>query len=222
MTQSKPYTQIRVGAVLLAAGEGSRMGNIPKCLIQLDGQTLLQRQLIALTEAGVDEVVVVTGHHHLAVERELAALKSLNPIRVIRNAHANEGQARSVRLGIETLGSDFDAVIMALSDQPFIDSQDIKALIAAFKKRTVGEIILPMFNGQRGNPIMLSGSVMKTILASGAEMVCRNFMDQHPELVHQWQTQNDHYVVDVDTPEDLKALSKNTGLIFSLPNSGSL
>ena len=222
MTQSKPYTQIRVGAVLLAAGEGSRMGNIPKCLIQLDGQTLLQRQLIALTEAGVDEVVVVTGHHHLAVERELEALKSLNPMRVIRNAHANEGQARSVRLGIETLGSDFDAVIMALSDQPFIDSQDIKALIATFKKRTAGEIILPMFNGQRGNPIMLSGSVMKTILASGAEMVCRNFMDQHPELVHQWQTQNDHYVVDVDTPEDLKALSKNTGLIFSLPNSGSL
>jgi len=222
MTQSKPYTQIRVGAVLLAAGEGSRMGNIPKCLIQLDGQTLLQRQLIALTEAGVDEVVVVTGHHHLAVERELEALKSLNPMRVIRNAHANEGQARSVRLGIETLGSDFDAVIMALSDQPFIDSQDIKALIATFKKRTAGEIILPMFDGQRGNPIMLSGSVMKTILASGAEMVCRNFMDQHPELVHQWQTQNDHYVVDVDTPEDLKALSKNTGLIFSLPNSGSL
>ena len=222
MTQSKTYTQIRVGAVLLAAGEGSRMGNIPKCLIQLDGQTLLQRQLIALTEAGVDEVVVVTGHHHLAVERELEALKSLNPMRVIRNAHANEGQATSVRLGIETLGSDFDAVIMALSDQPFIDSHDIKALIAAFKKRTVGEIILPMFNGQRGNPIMLSGSVMKTILASGAKMVCRNFMDQHPELVHQWQTQNDHYVVDVDTPEDLKALSKNTGLIFSLPNSGSL
>ena len=222
MTQSKPYTQIRVGAVLLAAGEGSRMGNIPKCLIQLDGLTLLQRQLIALTEAGVDEVVVVSGHHHLAVERELAALKSLNPMRVIRNAHANEGQARSVRLGIETLGSDFDAVIMALSDQPFIDSHDIKALIATFKKRTTGEIILPMFDGQRGNPIMLSGSVMKTILASGAKMVCRNFMDQHPELVHQWQTQNDHYLVDVDTPEDLKALSKNTGLIFSLPNSGSL
>jgi CTP:molybdopterin cytidylyltransferase MocA len=222
MTQSKPYTQIRVGAVLLAAGEGSRMGNIPKCLIQLDGLTLLQRQLIALTEAGVDEVVVVSGHHHLAVERELAALKSLNPMRVIRNALAHEGQARSVRLGIETLGSDFDAVIMALSDQPFIDSHDIKALIATFKKRTTGEIILPMFDGQRGNPIMLSGSVMKTILASGAKMVCRNFMDQHPELVHQWQTQNDHFVVDVDTPEDLKALSKNTGLIFSLPNSGSL
>jgi CTP:molybdopterin cytidylyltransferase MocA len=222
MTQSKLYTQIRVGAVLLAAGEGSRMGHIPKCLIQINGQTLLQRQLIALTEAGVDAVVVVSGHHHLAVERELEALESLNPMRVIRNAHANEGQATSVRLGIETLGSDFDAVIMALSDQPFIDSQDIKALIATFKKRTTGEIILPMFDGQRGNPIMLSGSVMKTILASGAEMVCRNFMDQHPELVHQWQTQNDHYVVDVDTPEDLKALSKNTGLIFSLPNSGSL
>ncbi|AWW44701.1 nucleotidyltransferase family protein [Polynucleobacter paneuropaeus] len=222
MTQSKPYAQIRVCAVLLAAGEGSRMGNIPKCLIQLDGQTLLQRQLIALTEAGVDAVMVVSGHHHLAVERELETLKVLYPMRVIRNTHADKGQATSVRVGIETLGSDFDAVIMALSDQPFIDSQDIKALIATFKKRTAGEIILPMFNGQRGNPIILSGSVMKTILASGAEMVCRNFMDQHPELVYQWQTQNDHYVVDLDTPEDLKTLSTKMGLIFSLPNSNSV
>ncbi|MBT8623010.1 nucleotidyltransferase family protein [Polynucleobacter paneuropaeus] len=219
MTQSKPYAQIRVCAVLLAAGEGSRMGNIPKCLIQLDGQTLLQRQLIALTEAGVDAVVVVSGHHHLAVERELETLKVLYPMRVIRNTHADKGQATSVRVGIETLGSDFDAVIMALSDQPLIESQDIKALIAAFKKRAAGEIILPMFNGQRGNPIILSGSVMKTILASGKEMVCRNFMDQHPELVNQWQTQNDHYVVDIDTPKDLELLSAQKGWTFSLPNS---
>ena len=222
MTQSKPYTQIRVGAVLLAAGEGSRMGHIPKCLIQIHGQSLLQRQLLALKEAGVDEVVVVTGYHHIAVEQELEKLKLLYPIRVIRNEHADEGQASSVRLGIENLGSDFDAVIMALSDQPLIDSQDIKALIAAFKKRTVGEIILPMFNGQRGNPIILSGSVIKTILASGKVMVCRNFMDQHPELVHQWQTQNDHYVVDIDTPKDLETIAAQHGWTFSLPNCNSL
>jgi CTP:molybdopterin cytidylyltransferase MocA len=219
MTQSKPYTQIRVGAVLLAAGEGSRMGHIPKCLIQIHGQSLLQRQLLALKEAGVDEVLLVTGYHHIAVEAELERLKAPYPIRVVCNEHAQEGQASSVRLGIETLGSNFDAVIMALSDQPLIESQDIKALIAAFKKRTAGEIILPMFNGQRGNPIILSGSVIKTILASGKEMVCRNFMDQHPEFIHQWQTQNDHYVVDVDTSKDLELLSGQKGWSFSLPNS---
>ena len=83
MTQSKPYTQIRVGAVLLAAGEGSRMGHMPKCLIQINGQSLLQRQLLALSEAGVDEVVLVTGYHHTAIEQELEKLKPLYPIRVI-------------------------------------------------------------------------------------------------------------------------------------------
>ncbi|QWD43512.1 nucleotidyltransferase family protein [Polynucleobacter paneuropaeus] len=219
MTQSKSYTQIQVGAVLLAAGEGSRMGNIPKCLIKLDGYSLLQRQLLALTEAGVDEIVLVTGYYHSEVAQELKILDVTSSLRVVRNEHAQEGQATSVRLGIETLGGDLDAVIMTLSDQPLIESQDIKALIAAFKKRAAGEIILPMFNGQRGNPIILSGSVMKTILASGKEMVCRNFMDQHPELVHQWQTQNDHYVVDIDTPKDLELLSAQKGWTFSLPNS---
>jgi len=221
MTQSKPYIQIRVSAVLLAAGEGSRMGHIPKCLIQMNGQSLLQRQLLALSGAGVDEVVLVTGYHHIAVEQELEKLKPLYPIQVIRNEHPDEGQASSVRLGIENLGSDFDAVIMALSDQPLIDSQDIKSLIAAFKKRTAGEIILPMLNEQRGNPIILSGQVMKTILASGKEIVCRNYMDQHPEFVYEWQTQNDHYVVDIDTPKDLEIISAQKGWTFNLPNSNS-
>ena len=58
------YSRVRVGAVLLAAGEGKRMGGVPKALIELGGVPLINRQLIALSGAGVDEVVVVTGHYH--------------------------------------------------------------------------------------------------------------------------------------------------------------
>ena len=50
-----------VGAVLLAAGAGSRLGNKPKSLLELDGVPLIHRQLAALSGAGVDEVVVVLG-----------------------------------------------------------------------------------------------------------------------------------------------------------------
>ena len=63
------YPRLRIGAVLLAAGEGRRMGGVAKPLIRLRGVPLISRQLVALSGAGVDEVVVVTGHARKAVER---------------------------------------------------------------------------------------------------------------------------------------------------------
>ena len=61
-------------AHLLAAGEGRRMGGVAKPLITLQGVPLISRQLVALSGAGVDEVVVVTGHARHAVEVEPEAV----------------------------------------------------------------------------------------------------------------------------------------------------
>ena len=63
-----------VGAVLLAAGAGSRLGGRPKALLELGGVPLILRQLIALSGAGVDEVVVVLGHHADAIEAAVRAV----------------------------------------------------------------------------------------------------------------------------------------------------
>ena len=65
------YPRLRIGAVLLAAGEGLRMGGVAKALIRLQGVPLVTRHLVALSGAGVDEVVIVTGHAREAVEREV-------------------------------------------------------------------------------------------------------------------------------------------------------
>jgi choline kinase len=65
------YARLRVGAILLAAGEGKRMGGVAKPLITLQGVPLINRQLIALSGAGVDEVVVVTGHAREAIEAQV-------------------------------------------------------------------------------------------------------------------------------------------------------
>jgi molybdenum cofactor cytidylyltransferase len=62
------YARMTVGAVLLAAGAGERLGRRPKAMLELGGVPLILRQLIALSGAGVDEVVVVLGHHAEAVE----------------------------------------------------------------------------------------------------------------------------------------------------------
>jgi choline kinase len=64
-------------AIILAAGQGSRLGHLtddrPKCLIEFNGRTLLDRQLDTLASTGVDEAVVVTGFHDDLVEKAIAA-----------------------------------------------------------------------------------------------------------------------------------------------------
>ena len=121
------YSRTTIGAVLLAAGAGARLGGRPKALLELGGVPLVLRQLIALSGAGVDEVAVVLGHHADAVEAAVSAF----PITLVRNPSPDDGQVSSVRLGLRALSPNLDAIIVAPADMPLIDTQDIVALIGA-------------------------------------------------------------------------------------------
>ena len=105
------YSRMTVGAVLLAAGAGARLGGRPKALLELGGVPLILRQLIALSGAGVDEVVVVLGHHADAIE---AAVRPF-PITLARNPQPDDGQASSVRIGLKALSPKLDAIMIALA-----------------------------------------------------------------------------------------------------------
>lgn len=207
------YARMRVGAVVLAAGQGSRMGNRPKALLALQGVPLINRHLIALSGAGVDEVVVVTGFYHDQIEPLVQSF----PVQIVRNEDPSAGQASSVRLAVETIGDRFDAVIMMLCDQPLVNAADITSLIAAFKKRPYGEIVMPEVDGRRGNPIVLSGKAMSDILAAGQNMYCRKYMDAHPELISVYRTDNEHFVTDVDTEQDLVDFEGKWGFALNWP-----
>ena len=208
------YARLRVGAVLLAAGEGSRMGGVPKCLLRLQGVPLINRHLIALSGGGIDEVVVVTGYHHADIEPAVETF----PVTVVRNPHPEAGQQSSVRLGLEALGAKFDIVLIVLADQPLLSSAEFTELISAFKKRPPGAaIVYPEIHGRRGNPVVFSGELIAELLATHQKIGCRQFMDDHPELVYKHITDNDRFILDVDTVEDLVAFEKRTGWSLTMP-----
>lgn len=208
------YERLRVGAAVLAAGEGSRLGSIPKCMLRLQGVPLINRHLIALSGGGIDEVVVVTGFHHAEIEPAVEAF----PVTIVRNPHPEAGRQSSVRLGLEALGPKFDVILIVLADQPLLSSAEFTELISAFKKRPLGTAILyPEVKGQRGNPVIFSGEVVSDLLVTQQNVGCRKFMDDHPELVHKYITDNDRFIIDVDTVEDLAAFEKRTGWTLSMP-----
>ena len=207
------YARLRIGAVLLAAGEGVRMGGVAKSLIRLQGVPLINRQLIALSGAGVDEVVVVTGHARDAVEAQVQRF----PVTLAYNPNYTLGQQSSVRVGLAALNGNFDAIFILLADQPLLGSGDLTELIAAFKKRLNGNVLVPVVNGQRGNPIVLDAIARADILASDTNLGCRHLIERQPELVFVHNTSNTRFITDLDTRDDLVQLAQRTGWTLELP-----
>ena len=212
------YSRTSVGAVLLAAGAGARLGGRPKALLELGGVPLIVRQLVALSGAGVDELVVVLGHHAEAIEPVLCAF----PITIVRNPAPDDGQASSVRIGLQALSPRLDAVIVALADQPLIDEQDIVALIGAFKRRGDAAMVVPRVSAGDGeplpgNPVIFDAALREEWLAGEADAACRKWRQAHPERVRWLDTDNRRYRIDIDTAEDLERFAASTGHALTWP-----
>ena len=203
---SNPSDPLRLAVLLLAAGQGSRLGSHPKALLKQNGVTLLKGLLDAVQPFNPVEFIAVTGFHGDAIEHALAQMDSLfsRSIRLLRNPNPEMGQTSSVRLGIEALQSNFDVLLIALSDQPAITTAEVSQLLSAFSQRSAEtEIVLPMVEGQRGNPVLFSKQALQNTLAV-PDLSCRAYMDAHPEQVEVWHTDNDAFVCDVDTPQDMQ------------------
>jgi molybdenum cofactor cytidylyltransferase len=210
------HNRVAIGAVLLAAGSGSRIGMRPKCLLELGGVPLIRRQLIALSGAGVDEVVVVLGHHADLIDRAVQTF----PVTVVRNPNPDDGQVSSQRVGLAALSGKLDAVIVALADQPLLNAQDITALIGAFKKRPAGiQVVYPQVGDERGNPVIFSAEVLARILLGQANVGCRQWQAANAHAVQPFITDNRRYRVDIDTPEDLQRFERDTGHALRWPTT---
>lgn len=200
--------------MLLAAGAGSRLGHRPKSLLELGGVPLIRRQLIALAGAGVDEVVLVLGHHADLIEPAVMTF----PVMLVRNPQPDAGQVSSQRLGLAALSGKLDAVIIALADQPLINAEDITALMNAFRNRPAGtSVVYPEVNGERGNPVMFTAEVRQQILSGAANFGCRQWQAAHAAAVAPFVTDNRCYRVDIDTAEDIARFERDTGHALRWP-----
>ena len=198
----------RTGAVLLAAGSGSRLGGRPKSLLELDGVPLIRRAVTALASAGVSERVVVLGHHGPLIE---AALQGTG-VRWIFNPQPEDGQVSSQRLGLAALRAPHEAVIVALADQPLVGADDVRALLEAWAHRSARvQLLYPRVDGQPGNPVIFSAAVRDQILRSEPTVGARQWREAHSEAVAAFDTPNPHYRFDIDTPEDLARFQRETG-----------
>jgi molybdenum cofactor cytidylyltransferase len=187
------------GAVVLAAGTGRRMGGRLKPLIECDGVPLVRRVALALHEAGAAEVVVVVGHR----AAEVAAALDPLPVRCVVNEAYADGRTTSVRAGLTALAPNCAPVIIALADQPLLTAADVATLLEAYASCGGARAMVPRVGDLRGHPVILGAGVREEILAAGDGFGVRQWLDANPTLVAWFDSDNVHYVTDVDRPEDL-------------------
>jgi len=196
-----------MAGVLLAAGESRRMGDINKLSLVVDDKPLLRRAAETLLNSRLSTIVVVLGHDSNQGVRLLADL----PVQIVLNDAYREGQMTSVCAGLKALRGSFDGVMICLADQPLLTAADVDRLISAFASAPDCSVLVPVRHGQRGNPIILNYEHRAAILADDRNLGCRRFIERHPELVTTLAVESDHYVVDLDTPDDYAALLSARG-----------
>ena len=197
----------KVAIILLAGGAGSRLGYHPKALLEKDGVPLISRFWEEAHRISPIESITVLGVYADQII-ELAKHSS----KIIVNPKPELGQSTSARLGIESLRSDYDYVLIALVDQPRITSNELTELVHyASNIDSSIEAIVPCFKGQRGNPILLKRYAVNATLKN-PDLTPRKWMDNNPDKVLFFESHNKAYICDVDFYDDL---SKENVLLIS-------
>jgi molybdenum cofactor cytidylyltransferase len=189
---------VTFSSVVLAAGLSSRMEGRHKLLLPVAGEPAVRRVVRAIVEAQPQEVVVVTGFNGRAIFDALAGLD----VRFESNPRYREGQMTSVAAGVAALQAPCDAVMICLADQVLLDARDYRELADAYASMPRGSILVPWFNGARGNPVLFASSYAPEVVSGHVNPGCRKLIAEHGDDVFVYEAAHDRFTVDMDTPDD--------------------
>jgi molybdenum cofactor cytidylyltransferase len=189
----------RVAAVVLAAGRSTRMGGPNKLLADIARRPLVRIAAEEALASRAKPVIVVTGHQREQVEKALAGL----PVELVHNPDFADGLGTSVRAGIAAVPADADGAIVCLGDMPQVDAGLIDRLIAAFDPDQGALVVMPTFEGRRGNPVLWSRRFFPDLTAIEGDVGARHLIGRYSEAVVEVPLEGKAALVDVDTPEAL-------------------
>jgi molybdenum cofactor cytidylyltransferase len=193
----------RVGAIILAAGRSTRMGEA-KQLLRMGESTVLDQTLAHVRGAGVDEIVLVLGFSAQTI-RERLPISVIEGLKVVVNQAYEQGMASSLREGLSALDPQTDAALIVLADQPFIRSDTLNRIVEEHR-RTRAQIVIPLYRGFRGNPVLLDRSVFPKVMALDGDIGCRAIFGSHLEGIVKVEVDDVGILLDIDNKDDYERL----------------
>jgi len=190
---------LTVAAAILAAGRGSRLGcDASKPLLEWRGRPLVIWALDAALGSGLAPVVVVVGYRG----EEVSAAVAEREVEIVENPDWEEEIASSLRAVLTTLTpmTDVDALCVGLADQPLVSPEAYRAVAA-----TAGELVVPTYDGQPGNPVKLARSLWSEALELRGDVGARALARDRAVEIDCTGTGS---AADVDSLEDLERLQQ--------------
>jgi molybdenum cofactor cytidylyltransferase len=200
-----------IAAIILAAGESTRMGR-PKALLHApDGRAFVGRIVRAFAAAGIDQVTIVTGAQHDAVVTAITADRPPIVPRFAVNPDPSRGQVSSLWVGLDAvMRPDLEAVLMTLVDVPMVRATTIREVVDTWT-RTRAPIVRPAVGDRHGHPVLFDRSLFDELRRAPLDEGARAVVHAHAAEVVNLPVDDEGTLLDIDTPADYEELRKFSG-----------
>lgn len=189
--------ELRVGCLLMAAGNAERFGENKLLCAAWDGKSLIEHALDAIPRECFARVLIVTQYP------EIAALAKERGFETLENRHPERGQSETIRLGTAAL-SDCDALCFMVADQPMLKRKTVAQELEFFRAHSENIVGLG-HNGVRGNPCLFPARFFPELLALKGDVGGSAVIKKHPDDLLLFEAPEEE-MRDVDTKESLTAL----------------
>ncbi len=201
--------------IVLAAGLSRRMGADNKLLLPWGHKTVLEMTIDNILAAQIGHLNIVVGHEAEDIKKALKHYSNQTsppPLSIVNNFAYEQGMTTSIQAGIKNISDMATGYMICLSDMPLIAPSEYRLLFNHFSeiiKKDKKAIIRPVFNNQKGNPIIFSAFYKKDILHLTYTEGCKPIVQNYAEHVYEVQMPTDSILKDMDNPEDYERLLKN-------------
>ena len=192
-----------LAAVILSGGSSSLMGS-PKALLPYQGRVFLEHLLEVTSHPRIGVRRVVLGAH----AEPIAKAVELPSDEIVINADWDKGQLSSIVAALRSLPEGTDGILLCLIDHPLITAGLVNDLIAEFYASRA-PIVLPVYQGRRGHPVLFSKAVYAELEKAPMEVGARAVVWAHAKDIHEHATTEEGCVLNLNDPETLERVLRS-------------
>jgi len=211
-SRRKPTDTIKelndIAAILLAAGRSRRMGAF-KPLLPFGDKSVVEQCIANLAGAGINNITVVLGHRADEIREQL---KDFN-VSFAVNPDPDSEMSASIARGVEQVGEEAKALLIALVDHPAVPSEVMSFLIDEWRKGD-GKLFQPEYKGRGGHPVLIDLVYRDELLTLDPQFGLRALFDSHRTEQRRLPVNSPYVARDMDTWDDYQRLHKE---VFGAP-----